>query len=89
LDQPRERERERDLSSQKENRFAITSGGVTIKTEKKGERKGSLDKYAAANAAYNLNHMGVGGNVIAIASAQAIAATQQVNYIFPFRNPGL
>jgi len=80
LDQPKEREREpRDPSSQKENRFAITTGGITIKTEKKNERKNSLvvGPGGIGSAAYNLNHMGAGGNAIAIASAQAIAATQQ------------
>lgn len=83
-----ERERERDLHSQKENRFI--SGQITIKSEKKTERKNSHEKAgtsgfqgvypAGANnpLAYSLGHMGVGGNAIAAAASQAIAATQQV-----------
>jgi len=104
LDQPRgDRDRERVdrdnlTNSQKENRFVgvggigIGVGGVPtiIKTEKKVERKASIDKMAQGPLipslrgvgstpalSYSLGHMGAGGNAIAAAASQAIAATQQ------------
>lgn len=88
-----ERQRDRsDLHSQKENRYNITAQ-VTIKSEKKSERKNSHEKAGTSNMlghgvyptsgastplAYSLGHMGIGGNAIAAAASQAIAATQQV-----------
>ena len=85
LDQPhaRERERERDSHlSQKENRYLIPN--ASIKAEKK-ERKLSVEKgqaHASGSAtpalSYSLGHMGAGGNAIAAAASQAIAATQQM-----------
>ncbi len=85
-----ERERDRgDLHSQKENRYV--TGQAVIKTEKKTERKNSHEKagtsgflvpYTSGSTtptlAYSLGHMGAGGNAIAAAASQAIAATQQV-----------
>lgn len=87
-----ERERDRgDLHSQKENRYV--TGQAVIKTEKKTERKNSHEKagtsgflvpYSSGSTtptlAYSLGHMGAGGNAIAAAASQAIAATQQVYY---------
>jgi len=92
LDQPRERDRERierdNLpNSQKENRF-LGTGGAVIKTEKKVERKASMDKTSIAipsvsgsttpALSYSLGHMGAGGNAIAAAASQAIAVTQMM-----------
>lgn len=72
-----------DYLSQKENRYMNN-----VKTEKKSERKNSLEKMALLQGAhssgtppplaYALNHMGAGGNSLAAAASQAIAATQQV-----------
>jgi hypothetical protein len=64
-----------------------------IKTEKKSERKNSHEKLALMASqsahssgtttpiAYSLGHMGAGGNAIAAAASQAIAATQQVKNV--------
>jgi len=88
--QDRERERS-DFHSQKENRYV--AGQVTIKSEKKAERKNSHERAGTSGVApssahssgmttptlaYSLGHMGAGGNAIAAAASQAIAATQQV-----------
>jgi hypothetical protein len=86
-----DRDRERaDYHSQKENRFILAS---MIKTEKKPERKNSHEKVGVVGAqsahssgtstpiAYSLGHMGAGGNAIAAAASQAIAATQQVKNV--------
>ncbi|XP_021955137.1 inhibitor of growth protein 3 isoform X1 [Folsomia candida] len=72
-----------DYLSQKENRYMNN-----VKTEKKSERKNSLEKMALLQGAhssgtppplaYALNHMGAGGNSLAAAASQAIAATQQM-----------
>ena len=90
LDQ-KEREKE-NYSNQKENRIipalpqtplASTSALasqqlLSIKSEKKSERKSSVDKTGNGGIAYSLGHMGVGSTAIAAAASQAIAATQQV-----------
>jgi len=86
-----DRDRERaDYHSQKENRYILAS---MIKSEKKSERKNSHEKMSiggvpSAHAsgtstpiAYSLGHMGAGGNAIAAAASQAIAATQQVKNV--------
>lgn len=86
-----ERDRERgDYHSQKENRYVLAT---MIKTEKKTERKNSHEKMAIMGSqsahssgtttpiAYSLGHMGAGGNAIAAAASQAIAATQQVKNV--------
>ena len=90
LDQ-KEREKENHLH-QKENRIipalahnplASTSALasqqlLSVKSEKKSERKSSVDKTGSGGIAYSLGHIGVGSTAIAAAASQAIAATQQV-----------
>lgn len=76
-----ERDRDRaDYLSQKENRYMVKSERKKHAHEKMA-LMGSHSAHASGTAT-PISYIGVGGNAIAAAASQAIAATQQVALFF-------